>query len=43
MGLGRLGCHNAVELRVLREVILEWQDDVSVKQQAFTFAALRDI
>lgn len=43
MNLGWLGRHDAVQLRIFRETILERQNHIAVEQQSFTFAALRNI
>ena len=40
MNLGGLGRHDAVELGMLREAILERQNLIAVEQQSFTFTAL---
>lgn len=37
------GRHDAVQPGILREPILERQDDIAIEQQAFAFAALGDV
>ena len=37
------GRHDAVQSGILREPILERQDDIAIEQQAFAFAALGDV
>lgn len=43
MNLSGLGGHDAIELGVLGEAILEGQNDAAIEQQTFALAALRDI
>ena len=37
------GRHDAVQSGILREPILERQDDIAIEQQALAFAALGDV